>query len=1173
MSGKTSNFRYEIHPAIGIARVGNDPTPGKDWRTPSFPNIFYLDPTTIGGLPSECDVYGNPVHDSARSGQAPREVQEFKSKDGLVRRQAACFKIYKYNPANPDDPGVEVNLATDVKSFKWTVHIANKKAAWYEFTLLKGNLLLGEDNSYIGQKVDLRNKWQEGKERQALIIDPGPRSLTQTETRETFFREDEERIKKTYPHFSFPHYANEVPAQGYRIDVLGEMRTNSQGDLLVLGGYGRAGGDQPIGGFGGADSWYDDIADGPVTCELMLEGQSEPLVLHAWVIVGSPKIAPELVNIVTLDDVLYDVGVRFGGLDPDLYNEAKYVATGGWNPGYCADFARDIEPIIKRPADYQWVANIQGMMPLTSPPFDPRAKDRPGSTELYQKRQTYLSYFRPSDLRAAFPHGATQLFKSQVTQAQVMLEEVLPLLEAQSAEHIPQALVKLRLAQRLESVQSQLDTASPQLKAIKKNLEALPEEQRPVEAVQKIDAALAALGTDNPETASKQSSLARKGGTAVGQRVQVQGAQTQVQLARECMTQAVAALEQVPPNTRQARARVEQGQQALSDVQKYMARACTDIQDAQHVLAQGVRQAAIPGLREVLTRAQTALGQVFSLLVLEQGVPLVPLQAGTNPVRNHDGPIDKFFTLTPTRYFLLKQWAEGNFTVESKQVTRKIHPQDQASTGNCVGWPMSPGIEVTWNMFHPHLYQQPYHLHYRTVEARERGQRMEVPATYKVCGLDPGRDETALTWWFLAAVRSAYVVAMDRQEQVVAELLLQAINAQTLQEVTEALRMAGKASQQAEVRAAVEAAVNLCGKTDISRLLGYAYELAVVTESEAVALRLLEASQGAQLQFLATELKEIEQEAQHKEVQDRLAALLRLIEGAAVKEALGQALFEAVRQGESEQVREALAQVYQCTVLSRIMSELASIKAQSEEVKQAIQRAIGARDAAARNLGCEPGDLTKRMAMPWQADFFQCTVQFINFTDPTMNKDAAGIPLPPTYYTHWWPPQRPLQVLSGDVQKEVQQKVGTPAGFQVSYDRGIASYQQAIMAWPYLGFVVNQNRSLDERRDYPYFVETERDHGRFMVASIAVRNAQGFVTGGEDGENFLPVYYLNTDAETLLDHQLTMRRVPTRRPGEGEQFLREVAEKEAVDIPYGTGPAAAPVTRQRQGSGLHEYRS
>jgi hypothetical protein len=151
--------------------------------------------------------------------------------------------------------------------------------------------------------------------------------------------------------------------------------------------------------------------------------------------------------------------------------------------------------------------------------------------------------------------------------------------------------------------------------------------------------------------------------------------------------------------------------------------------------------------------------------------------------------------------------------------------------------------------------------------------------------------------------------------------------------------------------------------------------------------------------------------------------------------------------------------------------------------------------------------------------------------------------------------------------------MGTPAGFQIAYDRGIASYEQAIMAWPYLGFVVNQNRSLEERKDYPYFAETERAHRRFTVASIAVRNAQGFVTGGEDGENFLLVYYLNADAETLLDHQLTMRGVSARTPAESARFLQGIAEGEAVEIPYGTSPATAPVTRRQQGSGLHEYRS
>ena len=50
--------------------------------------------------------------------------------------------------------------------------------------------------------------------------------------------------------------------------------------------------------------------------------------------------------------------------------------------------------------------------------------------------------------------------------------------------------------------------------------------------------------------------------------------------------------------------------------------------------------------------------------------------------------------------------------------------------------------------------------------------------------------------------------------------------------------------------------------------------------------------------------------------------------------------------------------------------------------------------------GCEPGDLTKRMAIPWQSDFQECTVQTPNITNPTINQsaDGTGIEAPPTYY-------------------------------------------------------------------------------------------------------------------------------------------------------------------------------
>jgi L-lysine 6-oxidase len=96
------------------------------------------------------------------------------------------------------------------------------------------------------------------------------------------------------------------------------------------------------------------------------------------------------------------------------------------------------------------------------------------------------------------------------------------------------------------------------------------------------------------------------------------------------------------------------------------------------------------------------------------------------------------------------------------------------------------------------------------------------------------------------------------------------------------------------------------------------------------------------------------------------------------------------------------------------------------------------------------------MACPWQADFFNCTVQYINFTDPEINKGDVTIsehvkstsnwygndpvndnnqdvlvstfdgfihettermPLTPTYYSYWWPAQSLWDVLTGDFKK------------------------------------------------------------------------------------------------------------------------------------------------------------
>jgi len=96
------------------------------------------------------------------------------------------------------------------------------------------------------------------------------------------------------------------------------------------------------------------------------------------------------------------------------------------------------------------------------------------------------------------------------------------------------------------------------------------------------------------------------------------------------------------------------------------------------------------------------------------------------------------------------------------------------------------------------------------------------------------------------------------------------------------------------------------------------------------------------------------------------------------------------------------------------------------------------------NPDLAPGALTAQMAVPWQADFFECSLQ----TDPD---DHPG---DPANGMDWWPAQRPVNVIRG----------GSAAAKWVS---GIRSKQAMVDRWARLGFVVSEAGT-------GRFVETER---------------------------------------------------------------------------------------------------
>ena len=264
----------KIHPAIGVARVGNSRTE------------FFIGPELPGNR-------------SAPQGG-------YKDKTLRIKRQAARFRVFGY-----DSRGdlVKELLASD-GTIAWTVHLANKKAAWRRFEGLKQNTAFR--NAHI-------------RDRESLIIDAGSRSI--------------DSISKTARFNSGAFLGTPV--------ALGEMRTDPQGRLLVLGGYGQSGSpaNRPIEEFANNDGWFDDVSDGPVTATVRLNGANQVIEASgAWLIVGPPNFAPAIDSVITLYDVLLQVAVdKLGMILP-----AK------------PSFTRDIYPILERVTKLRWVSKLAG---------------------------------------------------------------------------------------------------------------------------------------------------------------------------------------------------------------------------------------------------------------------------------------------------------------------------------------------------------------------------------------------------------------------------------------------------------------------------------------------------------------------------------------------------------------------------------------------------------------------------------------------------------------------------------------------------------------------------------------------------------------------------------------------------------------------------------------------
>jgi L-Lysine epsilon oxidase N-terminal/L-lysine epsilon oxidase C-terminal domain len=328
-------MRAEIHPGIGIARIGNS----DEW---------FLAP----------EVMRPPPRDPARC----------RDEHGAIRREAVRFRIYGYD-AHGD---VVKELTAADAEIEWTVHMAAAKAQWYVF------IAAMDRDQMKDRKLRRRNPDYDPAKRSDLKIDPGPVTIG-----------GRNGTGQSRGRFTYQNASAEV--------LLGDLATDNAGRLVVVAGKGLSG--SPVGlppvstddddWFGNSSGWFDDIADGPVTATVRVDGRK----IHcsnAWVASAPPNFAPDILGWRTLDDLMQEVFIDAGWPDEPAR----------------PSFTRDIYPLFERLSGLQWVnqgiANIFGAGSLTdfthSAFIDKISLIHNGVDDTYKPlRRSVANLFRPKD--------------------------------------------------------------------------------------------------------------------------------------------------------------------------------------------------------------------------------------------------------------------------------------------------------------------------------------------------------------------------------------------------------------------------------------------------------------------------------------------------------------------------------------------------------------------------------------------------------------------------------------------------------------------------------------------------------------------------------------------------------------------------------------------------------
>lgn len=679
---------YRIHPGIGIARLGNSP------------DDFCISPEEPAALPIECDGDGNPVIVDGKE----KRIETFKDKKGRIKRQAARFQVWVFDEQSPEGRPLQLHdqvegggNAGELVNIQWRVYLANKKAVWYEFKQLEG------EHGYAGDHPR-RNAAITGDEgRQRLIIDPGPRTVDIDNTRASFDRDGGGAYATTFP----------PPLQPEPIDSLGDILFDKEGRLLVLGGSGASGsyrfdelGQPRIDEYANNDGWFDDTSDGPVMARLVMKS---PLVdrlryvdveYPAWTIVGYPAYVPEILDVVTLDDVVQDMAVRELAERTDLYGtsgtfanpqhippmdeEALILWRAGrleWNPEHRPWFYRDIWTILFRPDQYNYLCDVLGL-------------------SNYPHNQSTRGTFDPFKLGVppkvdwdAVARGVTACMRRNHS-GELLVEAIAPALAVleKPAKNVrfARAAVAAKPVPLSERLASALGSA----------LRAYTQAVFGDSPGNDYAAYLARWrdGAPTPEAAQARSKLDEE--------------------VKKALDDASAGLS--AENARRLR------EVTHDHLRRYLTGQL--LQGCRARLIEASTEDPYGHMRHYLFSLLRQHGEENDFFLGDKpssrvhNLPLMPLLAGDNPISNKVP--SKFLRLTDYQYFLLRQWSLGLFYNEELEgwgepdpwhpyagwVNRTGRDLDRGVLANLLGGAFCPGGEVGWVIRNPSVYRVPYRI-------------------------------------------------------------------------------------------------------------------------------------------------------------------------------------------------------------------------------------------------------------------------------------------------------------------------------------------------------------------------------------------------------------------------------------------------------------------------------